>query len=74
MSTVTGDGQFCGSDGSGIRAANITSLLETAKLNGINPEAYMHHVLGVIANHPANRVADLLPWNVSGLPKRLDQN
>ena len=50
------------------------SLLETAKMCGLDPEAYLRNVFGVIADHPANHVADLLPWNVPGLPKRLDQN
>jgi transposase len=64
---------FCGSDGGGTRAAAIMSLLETAKLNGIDPEAYLRHVLSVIADHPARTVAELLPWNLSGIPKRLHQ-
>ena len=46
------------------RAATMYSLLGTAKLNGINPEAYLRHVLTVIADHPVNRIAELLPWNV----------
>jgi hypothetical protein len=55
---------FMGSDRGGERAATMYSLMETAKLNGINPEAYLRHVLSVIADYPVNRVADLLPWNV----------
>ena len=64
---------FAGSDQGGHRAAAIASLLETAKLNEINPEAYLRHVLSVIADHPVNRVAELLPWAVAGIATRLDQ-
>jgi hypothetical protein len=55
---------FAGSDAGGQRAAAIYSLIDTCKLNGINPEAYLRHVLTVIADHPINRVAELLPWNL----------
>ena len=55
---------FLGSDAGGERAATMYSLLGTATLNGINPEAYLRHVLTVIADHPVNRIAELLPWNV----------
>ena len=55
---------FLGSDAGGERAATMYSLLGTAKLNGINPEAYLRYVLTVIADHPVNRIAELLPWNV----------
>lgn len=55
------------------RAAAIASLLETTKLNGLDPQAYLRHVLGVIADHPVNRVAELLPWAITGLATRLDQ-
>jgi len=54
---------FCGSDTGGERAAAIYSLIGTAKLNGLNPEAYLRDVIGRIADHPANRLDDLLPWN-----------
>ena len=52
------------SDAGGERAAAIYSLLGTAKLNGIDPEAYMTEVLRRIADHPINRIAELLPWNL----------
>lgn len=53
---------FAGSDAGGDRAASIYSLIETAKLNGLDPEAYLRDVLTRIADHPVNRVAELLPW------------
>ena len=56
---------FAGSDAGGERAAALYSLLGTAKLNGIDPEAYLRHVLATLAEHPVNRVAELLPWNVA---------
>ena len=55
---------FCGSDAGGERAA-IYSLIGTAKLNGINPEAYLRYVIERIAEHPANQLDALLPWNVA---------
>jgi len=55
---------FAGSNRGGERAAAIYSLLGTAKLNGINPERYLRYVLTHIADHPINRIAELLPWNV----------
>lgn len=54
---------FAGSDAGGRRAALIYTLVETAKLNGLDPQAYLREVLGRIAEHPINRIADLLPWN-----------
>jgi transposase len=54
---------FAGSDAGGRRAAAIYSLIETAKLNGINPQHYLADVLASIADHPARKIGDLLPWN-----------
>lgn len=61
---------FLGSDAGGERAATLYSLLGTAKLNGVNPEAYLRHVLTVIADHPVNRVDELLPWNL--MPQEIE--
>ena len=54
---------FYGSDKGGDRAAAAYTLLETAKLNGINPQAYLTWVFETIADHPINRIDELLPWN-----------
>ena len=56
---------FAGSDRGGERAAAIYSLIGTAKLNGIDPEAYVRNVLSRIADHPINRIEELLPWNLA---------
>jgi len=56
---------FAGSDSGGERAATIYSLIGTAKLNGFDPEAYLREVLQRIADHPINRIEELLPWNIS---------
>jgi transposase len=55
---------FAGSDDGGERAAAIYSLLGTAKLNDLDPEGYLRYVLERIADHPINRIEELLPWNV----------
>jgi transposase len=56
---------FAGSDAGGERAANIYSLVGTALLNAMDPYLYLRHVLERIADHPINRVEELLPWNVA---------
>ena len=50
----------------GERAAAMYSLIGSARLNGIDPQAYLRYVLTNIADHPVNRVQELLPWNVAG--------
>jgi transposase len=57
---------FAGADSGGERAAAIYSLMGTAKLNGVDPEAWLRHVLANIADHPVNRVDEFLPWNLAG--------
>jgi len=54
---------FVGSDEGGRRAAAIYTLIETAKLNDIDPLAWLADVLARLPDHPAKRIADLLPWN-----------
>ena len=54
---------FAGSDRGAERAAALYSLIETAKLNGLDPEAYLRDVLGRIAEHPASKLNALLPWH-----------
>jgi transposase len=56
---------FAGSDRGGESAAAIYSLIGTAKLNGIDPERYLRNVLSRIAQHPINRIEELLPWNLA---------
>ena len=55
---------FAGSDGGGESAAVIYSLIGTARLNGIEPYAYLRKVFSCIAEHPINRIDELLPWNL----------
>ena len=62
---------FAGSDAGGERAAAIYSLIGTAKLNEIDPEAYLRYVIAHINEHRVNKVAELLPWNVAAKLHRL---
>jgi transposase len=54
---------FAGSDDGGRRAAAIYTLVETAKLNDIDPQAWLTDVLARLQDHPARRIDELLPWN-----------
>ena len=63
---------FAGSDRGGQRAAFMYSLIVTAKLNEVAPQAWLADVLARIAEHPACRIDDLLPWNWK-LPARTAQ-
>jgi transposase len=54
---------FAGADSGGTRAAAMYTLIETAKMNGLDPEAYLRDIIARIADHPINRIAELLPWN-----------
>ena len=54
---------FCGSDAGGERAAGFYTLIRTARLNGVEPEAWLTDVIARIGSHPINRLAELLPWN-----------
>ena len=54
---------FAGSDRGGERAAAVYTLIATAKLNGVDPQAWLADVLARIADHPASRLDQLLPWH-----------
>lgn len=54
---------FAGSDAGGKRAAATYTLIETARMNDLDPEAWLADVINRIADHPINRISDLLPWN-----------
>ena len=56
---------FAGSDCGGERAAAMYSLIGSAKLNGLNPTFYLRTILATIAEHPINRIEELLPWNIA---------
>lgn len=56
---------FAGSDSGGDRAAIFYTLIRSASLNGLEPEAYLREVLTRIGEHPINRIDELLPWNIA---------
>jgi transposase len=62
---------FCGSDRGGERAAAMYSLIVTAKMNDVDPQAWLADVLARISAHPAHRLDELLPWNWKGAAARL---
>ena len=54
---------FAGSDTGGERAATIYTIIESAEINGLDPEAYLRHLIIRLDDHPAKRIDELLPWN-----------
>jgi len=62
---------FAGSDEGGRRAAIIYTLIETARLNDIDPEAWLGDVISRIADHPNTKIDELLPWKWSAAGCRL---
>nr|MDA8249752.1 transposase domain-containing protein [Rhodospirillales bacterium] len=62
---------FCGSDRGGERAAILYALIQTARLNNVDPQAWLADVLARINNQPASRLNELLPWHCAGkIPAR----
>jgi transposase len=58
---------FVGSEGGGKSAAIAYTLIGSAKLNGVDPQAWLTDVLGRIADHKITRIAELLPWRYAAL-------
>jgi transposase len=64
INVFASDHLFAGSDGGGHRWAVICSLIETAKLNEVEPYAWLNDVLTrMVGGHPINRLDELMPWN-----------
>jgi hypothetical protein len=60
---------FAGSDAGGERAACIYTIMQTAKLNAVNPDAYLRNTLSRITEgHPISRIGELMPWSLSNAP------
>jgi transposase len=62
---------FAGSDSGGVRAAKMYTIIESAKLNGLDPEAYLRDIFARIASHPINRIDKLLPWTWNAFEDKL---
>jgi transposase len=62
---------FAGSDSGGVRAAKMYTIIESAKLNGLDPEAYLRDIFARIADHPINRIDELLPWTWKAFADKL---
>lgn len=54
---------FCESDAGAERTATFYTIVESAKMNGLDPEAYLADIIERIGEHPINRIDELLPWN-----------
>jgi transposase len=66
-----GNWTFAGSDRGGERAAAVYTLIETAKLNGVDPQAWLADVLARLPDYPAKRIDDLMPWHWKTPPQAI---
>ncbi len=64
---------FVGSDAGGETLADAMTVIETAKMSGLDPEAYLRDVLARINDHKINRLDELLPWNCKPIGVLQDQ-
>ena len=64
---------FAGSDEGARRAAHVFTLIETCKLNDVDPQAWLAHVLAKLPDHPANKIDELLPWRWNATNQALAQ-